>query len=659
MKKVAVIGIDTMKEQLISDLMEMGVVEITDQSSKLITGEFDLPVDKDGNEEKVAELDRKISQVSRALETLEHYNPEKKPLIVTRKGVKKKDFAKTLENKEKIQADIEYVLSLNDKLQKTQDQINRANSDLTSVTPWQEYTLPLEMTGTETTGMTVGILPSSIEMEPVLQEIADKTDNAIVREVSRDKDLIYLAVLVTREKEEDVISILKQYGFTAVSFKDLEGTPKEIMARKYEEISALHKECEDIEAEIGASSHLIYEIECVHDSLSMERGKEQIKERLMKTERTFYFEGWVPVPCEESVTKALEDNGCYFAMKNPEEDEEVPVLTHNSSFITPFEAITDMYSLPDYHGIDPTKYFAIFYALFFGIMLSDAGYGIIITIATFIIMKKFDLEGMMAKMIKMFFFCGISTIFWGAMFGGWFGDIVPVVARTFFDKEIVIESLWFNPLDDPTKLLIFSLLFGVVHIFLGMALSASMMIRRGHLFDAICDVFSWYMVIAGAGLWLAGGMLFPAAKTIGMYVAIAGAAILLLTGGRKKKGLGKITGGLGQIYNVTSYVSDILSYARLLALGLATGVIAQVVNTMGTLMGGGVLGAIVLVIVFLIGHTFNLAINALGSFVHASRLQYIEFFGKFYEDGGEPFAPFKKETKYVKLINDANGGKIK
>ncbi|HKM28253.1 MAG TPA: V-type ATPase 116kDa subunit family protein, partial [Anaerovoracaceae bacterium] len=293
------------------------------------------------------------------------------------------------------------------------------------------------------------------------------------------------------------------------------------------------------------------------------------------------------------------------------------------------------------------------------IMLSDAGYGIIITIATFVIMKKFDLEGMMAKMIKMFFFCGISTIFWGAMFGGWFGDIVPVVARTFFDKEIVIEPLWFNPLDDPTKLLIFSLLFGVVHIFLGMALSASMMIRRGHLFDAIFDVFSWYMVIAGAGLWLAGGMLFPAAKTIGMYVAIAGAAILLLTGGRKKKGLGKITGGLGQIYNVTSYVSDILSYARLLALGLATGVIAQVVNTMGTLMGGGVLGAIVLVIVFLIGHTFNLAINALGSFVHASRLQYIEFFGKFYEDGGEPFAPFKKETKYVKLINDANGGKIK
>lgn len=398
-------------------------------------------------------------------------------------------------------------------------------------------------------------------------------------------------------------------------------------------------------------------IECLHDELIIERDREKVKSKLVKTKRTFNLEGWVPEGSEDAISKMLSDNECCYAFREPREDEEVPVLVQNSSMVQPFEAITEMYSLPSYRGLDPTKFFAFFYAMFFGIMLSDAGYGIVIAIACFVILKKYDLEGMTYRMIKMFFYCGLATIFWGALFGGWFGDIVQVAGKTIFNVDVAIQPLWFNPINDPTRLLIWSLVFGIIHLFLGMGLNAAMLIKRGKLFDAICDVFSWYFVILGAVMWLAGGAISPMVAKIGMYMAILGAAILLFTGGRHNKGIGKITGGLSSLYNITSYISDILSYSRLLALGLATGVIASVVNTMGSLAGGGVFGVIVLLVVFVFGHTFNMAINALGAFVHSSRLQYIEFFGKFYEDGGDEFDPFRKNTKYVRITNENNGGR--
>ena len=321
------------------------------------------------------------------------------------------------------------------------------------------------------------------------------------------------------------------------------------------------------------------------------------------------------------------------------------------AFFVPFESITEMYSLPDYKGFDPTSIFALFYAIFFGMMLSDAGYGIVMAVGCFIALKKYDLEGNTYKMIKLFFYCGISTTFWGAMFGGWFGDFVQVFSRTILGKEIAVNPIWFNPIEDPMTLLIFSLGLGVIHIFIGMGIKAYMQIKDGHLFDAICDEGFWYLTILGLIGWLAGSSFGAAVVTIGKWMAIVGVAGLLLTGGRDKKGFGKVIGGLGSVYNITSYLSDILSYARLLALGLATGVIAQVVNTMGAMGGGGVKGCIILLIAFVLGHTLNLAINALGAFIHASRLQYIEFFGKFYEDGGEPFDPFRKKTKYIKIAD--------
>ncbi len=658
MKKVAVIGLDTVKETLISDLMEAGVVQITDQARRLTEDEaFQGLGTRDGDEDEVAALDQQINRVAVALETLEKYSTAKSPLFFTRRAMKKGEFAKAMEDRKKLVSDTDKVLGFNDELHRLKEAINKKNADLAAVKPWVVYGLPLELEETKSTTINLGVVPSTVDMAALTEKLHQGRDTLFLAEAGRDKDLIYLLVITMKEDQEEPLTILKQYGYTPTPFKGWAGTAAENKDRIEREIKEAEQRCAQVEKEIDGLYDLKDGIECLYDQLVMERDHEKVKSKLLKTKRTFNLEGWVPEPARKAVDKLLEKHECCYAYREPREDEDVPVLIQNNSAAYPFEAITEMYSLPDYRGVDPTKYFALFYAMFFGIMLSDAGYGLVIAIACFIILRKFALEGMTGRMIKMFFLCGLSTVFWGAMFGGWFGDFIQVAARTIFHKEVAIGPIWFNPIEDPTRLLIWSLVFGVIHLFLGMGINAAMLIKRGHVLDAICDVFSWYLVILGAAMWLGGGMISQAIVKPGMCMAILGALILLFTGGRKNKGIGKVTGGLSALYNVTSYVSDILSYSRLLALGLATGVIATVVNTMGSLAGGGIFGTIVLLVVFVFGHTFNLAINALGAFVHSSRLQYIEFFGKFYEDGGEEFDPFRKNTKYIRLTSDMDGGK--
>ena len=645
------IGLDTGKEALMSQLMDFGAVEFTDQSSKLDEESWRNAVMQDENQEAVAGLEGKISRAELALTGLEKYDTGKSPLFHTRRALKRSKAQEILENFQKTESDTELILSFNEKLHQTTEKLNKLEADRLSLLPWSAYDLPLEEEETQTCKVYMGVLPVLTDWSEVVRELETEIGTICLQRVTSDKDMHYVAAIVAKDMEEQALAILKQNGFAETSFKEFKGTVQENLKRIQNEKDMLQTEFSGIEKEISDRSDWKESIEEYYDLLNIQADKERIKTKLLKTKRTFFVEGWIPERCVKGAQKILDENQCYYMFRDPEEGETVPVLIENKSFFTPFESITEMYSLPDYRGFDPTSIFALFYAIFFGMMLSDAGYGIVIALACFIVLKKFDLEGMTKKMIKLFFYCGISTVFWGALFGGWFGDFVQVFTREIFGNEVIIKPLWFNPIEDPMKLLIFSIALGILHIFIGMGIKAYMQIKEGNWFDAVCDEGFWFLTIVGLIAWLGGGMISDSFTTVGMWMTIAGALGLLLTGGRHNKGFGKITGGLGNIYNITSYLSDILSYARLLALGLATGVIAQVVNTMGAMGGGGVKGVIILLFAFIVGHTFNLAINALGAFIHASRLQYIEFFGKFYEDGGEPFEPFRKRTKYIKFID--------
>lgn len=657
MEKIAVIGLDDAEENLINKLMDLGMVEITDSAIELSEEEQTDLVVRDGDDAKVVSMESYISRVDTSIELLDRYGKFKPPLFFTRKAMNKSDFKKVMERRAEISRNVDYLMGISEKLHDCRDFINKRNSELAALNPWEKYDLPIDLEETIYTNIDLGIVPATVDIEVVTKAIEEISEYAYLVELNRDKDMIYLVMISLKTDTDEIIGKLKQWGYTQVTSRDFRGTVHDNIQRIHSEIFETNKQVEKLQEKIAASEHMRFDIQCLQDQLIMERDHEKVKSRLLKTGRTFNLVGWIPSECKNRVEEVLDQAGCYYTYRNPKEGEEVPVLTHNTKFGTPFSVITEMYSLPDYRGFDPTDIFSIFYALFFGLMLSDAGYGLVMTVACFIILKKYDLEGFTKNMIKMFLYCGIATIFWGALFGGWFGDFIPTITRTASGHEIPVHPIWFNPVEDPTRLLIFSLIFGVIHLFIGMGINAYMLIKRGHLFDAICDIFSWYMIILGGGAWLAGNSISPEIVTPGKIVCIIGAAIVLLTGGREKKGIGKVTGGLGALYGVTGYISDILSYARLLALGLATGVIANVVNLLGSMMGTGLAGCVAMIIVGLIGHTFNMAINALGSFVHASRLQYIEFFGKFYEDGGEPFDPFHKNTKYIRLMNDCDGGK--
>ncbi len=652
MKKVSAIGIDTFKDEFISGLIGLEAVQITDESRKLTDSFGSFGMKKNGGLEEVQYYEAKIARAARALEVIEQYGNIKKPLIVTRRAVSDERRLRIVTNEAVLENEVEKLIGIKEDIKKTAGEINRLELERIMLTPWKDNDVPLEMSGTAATNIIRFVMPINSELNVLSGAISEKTELYSIYEVASDKDMRYLIVIVSKPSAAVVTEVLDEFGFQQLDFSGFTGTASENLKKNTIKKEELTSRIKNLEEEIRNSAFRKEEIENYSDILTVEADKNAAKAMLLRTKRAFYLEGWIPENRVGELDSLIEGRECCYEVRDPEDGEEVPVLLKNSRFFTPIETITELYSLPAYGSFDPTSIYALFYICFFGMMFSDAGYGLLMVALCLLALKKFDLEGGTKKMVQGFMYCGVSTAFWGVMYGGWFGDFFEVFARTALGREIDIKPLWFDPLDDPLKLLVFSLGLGVAHIFIGMGIDAYNKIRRGEFADAICDVGFWYVTLTGAILWLAGGYAGSSIAASGKYLFIAGILGLLLTGGRKRKGFGKVIGGLSNVYNITAYMSDILSYARILALGLATGVISQVVNTMGSLSGPGVMGTIVLLTVFIAGHTLNFAINVLGAFIHSSRLQYVEFFGKFYEDGGEAFMPLKRNTKYIRIENN-------
>ena len=653
MSKLSVIGLNDCKAKIIKSIMDLGVVEINNQDAKLTDENWNTLVEKDGDESAVYEFDAKIAEVSSALEALNKYDTGKKPLFKVRKPLNENEFNDRLSKKEFIESKCEEVNNTYKELTRLKNEETKINTAIIALNPWVNYELSLDMNGTKYTSIFIGTMPVTISYDQVCAIVEEKSKMAEVYKVASDADQSYLSVVCLRDDKDQVLDALRLNGFNPITFNDTTGKASENIKELEKEIAQVREDISEKEQELSKLNSVKEELELLHDDYIIARDKAKILSSIVKTKSVFYFDGWLPTVKEEEVKKALDENGAYYEITEPEKGEETPIMLKQNAFSEPFEAITNLYGTPSINDIDPTPFLAPFYFIFFGLMLSDAGYGIMMTVGCIILLKMFRFEGMMKKLIKMFMYCGISTTFWGIMFGGWFGDFIPVVASTLFNKEIVINPVWFNPIENPMLLLAFSLILGGIHIFVGLGLKAYILIKNGNFMEAVLDIFVWYIFLIGLVFLGLGFSMVPPLKMVGTVMSIFGAVVILFTGGRKKKGIfGKITGGLGSLYGTTSYLSDVLSYSRLLALGLATGVIAQVINTLGSIAGGGIKGAIVMIIAFFVGHVFNFAINVLGSFVHSSRLQYVEFFGKFFEGGGKPFNPFGRKTKYVDIIKE-------
>ena len=421
--------------------------------------------------------------------------------------------------------------------------------------------------------------------------------------------------------------MLRGFNTSRPDFSSLSGNPAENISALKGQVEAGGKEIDRLTEQLKVMAKNANLLKTGSDMVAMQIDDQNVRQNIFQTQSVFALTGWITADDAGKVKKLLRYYTCYYTLADPQEGDNPPVKLKNNNFVRPYEIITEMYSLPSPTSIDPTAALTPFFILFFGMMLADAGYGLLVLILCIVGLKvlKPD-EGFLKNALQIGVSCSISTIFWGAMFGGYFGNLVTQVAESWFGMTVTVPSV-FDPLNDPMSVMILSFILGGIHLFVGMGIKIYMLAREGHLMDGLMDVGLWYLVLIGLPL-----MLLPAFFNVGMVLAIVGAVGLVLTQGRHEKNiLMKPIKGVMSLYDITSYLSDVLSYSRILALGLAGGVIANVFNLLGTMPGFNLIGIIVFVLIFVIGTAFNVAISGLGAYVHTARLQYVEFFGKFYE----------------------------
>ena len=662
MQRISICALKKDRKAILEKIQSMGIMEMSQVAE-----------DEDGFEKMDTisarqSFEKKASLSESALDILDAYAPEKKSMFASLEGkklVESDQFAKITAKKEEILEKAERIVACNKEIAEHKAESAKLENQIEALVPWLSLDVPMNCKGTGKTAMLLGTMPGETTLESVYEQIQTgeaQTDAVDVEIINSDQDATYLAVLCLKADAGAVEEALRAAGFAKPS-QTVHAVPAKETAELKTKIEQLNKKIEEIEEEIKGCAKFREELKVIGDYYRMRAKKYEILGTLPQSQRTFVISGYIPKKAAGAVEKAIgEHYDCVIDIDELKEDEEPPTVLQNNAFSSSVEGVLEAYGFPHKGEFDPTTIMSFFYVFFFGMMLSDAAYGAIVAIACFVVLKKYPrMSASMHKSIKLFMFCGLSTIVWGILFSGYFGDAVDVIGRTFFGVEVSVLPLWFAPLNDPMKLLIYSMAFGLVHLFVGLGIKGYMQIKDKQYLDFFCDVVLWFIFLIGLIMMLIPSDIFasiaqvkivfpPVLNTLAKALSIIGAVGLLLMSGRSSKNpVLRLALGAYDIYNITGWLSDVLSYSRLLALGLATGVIASVVNQMGSMLGGGIVGAIGFAIIFVIGHAMNLSINLLGAYVHTNRLQFVEFFGKFYEGGGRPFEPFETDTKYVDI----------
>lgn len=606
MKRLSIVCMKEDRERLLKSLQKCGEIMLCDGG--------------EGRSDQTAA--QKAREMEQLIRQLKPYRPPKS-LFEAPPPVEMDRFEKDSAEDRQLASQMEELL---DGIESLQKQLDSDKALYRQLSPWKELTLPVEQLGDSAyTRSLLGTLPTRLYPEAV-QSAAEH--GAGVDLVSQSPS--HTCLLLTCLKGEE-LTWIKDMGFEPVTLPAERGRISDRMDRLLAGIREQQKQMEhkreqlkELAAGSGAPDLL-----CERYRAQAQREQAPVTE----TVETVCLEGWTPSDRLDRVKKAVEQVTDVYLLdsRDPLPEETVPTVLRNNWFVRQFEGITNMFNAPRYGGVDPNPVMAPWYWLIFGLMMGDAGYGLMMAILIFAGKKLLKPKGNTLKLMNVMLYSSLTTMACGVLFGSYFGE--------------TWRPILFSPLDNPVAMLILTLVIGVAHIFTGMIVSMVTKIRGGQIWDAVFDDLSWMLIIGGIGMFF-----LPAVRTVGMVLAILGAAVVLFTAGRSKKGFfGKVAGGLGGLYGITNYLSDILSYSRILALSLATGVVGMVMNMLAGMLQGSVLGFVLSLAIYLVGHIFNLALGLLSAYVHDCRLQYIEFYGKFYEGGGELFEPFAIHTQYITL----------
>ena len=645
MKRIRLIALAEERDALLSSLLHVGCVEISEPS--------EYPADEDRaallrcDTTDLARVKGELAQLTAALQTLGKYAPQKEGMFAPRRTVSEKELL----DRKMMEESLEKAQCINEHA-KTISQLTarqtRLNAEVMALLPWESFDLPLEETGTRQVSILLGTVPSGVDVDAMSGAVEEAGGECEIRLLSSDREQHYLEVIVHRAREQTVLETLRTFGFSFSQLKDMSGTVRENIRALEEKIAQTARERDEEAAAIKAMGGDTAKLRLCFDCVQQLVATESAKERLLTGGAIIYFNGWVDVPSVGALEKELQKFDCAYELTDPTEEDipNVPVKLKNNALTRCMNVVTEMYSLPAYDGTDPNPLMFPFFVLFFGMMMADMGYGILMIIAALFVLKSKPREGT-RNFMEGVFWCGVSTLGWGAATGGFFGDFIPQIVKIINPESTFQMPALFTPLDDTVAIMIGSVILGCVQIITGMTVSIINKIKAGDFLDALFDEITWWIILGGAGLAILG-----IGNISGIpVVLIVGILMLVFGGTRKAKGFGKVTSLVGLVYNgVTGFFSDALSYVRLMALMLSGSVIASVFNTLGATFGN----VFLFIIIAMIGNALNLVLNLLGCYVHDLRLQCLEFFNRFYKEGGKPYKPLAIQTQYVDVIKEEN-----
>ncbi|MDR1133904.1 MAG: V-type ATP synthase subunit I [Synergistaceae bacterium] len=620
--------------------------------------------DSESLKTRARRLDDLLSEVRFVMRFLEPYAPERGGLSRALGNLPEYSASEleTMASREKFLETAAAVRALEKRALEVKSSLSRVTGLIASLAPLSSlpYSLDFYSRGTESVQGNLFSVPAALADEFKSRISSSLGEDAeIYVSPGGGKDAARIVSVIYARSAAEKLSLAAS-GIQASRIEvppQMAALPRDEISRLDEELSGLNAEEAAITSEIKKTAGDAWELcEACSDKWGVERAKLEAILEGEHTEQIIVESFWIPEEKLADFKGAVSrwDELTDIVVSEPEEDDEPPVLLKNKKYFSPVEPLVSMYGLPGYRGLDPTSIMAPFFYIFFGICFGDAAYGAIIVAALMILLLRNRVEGTIRKFILMLIISNICAVIFGALTFSWFGDSITSFSFLRFLMPLGhIQIL--DPMNDPITMLLVSLAFGFVQIITGLAIAMYDNVRKGDRFAAFADQGGWIIFLCSLvllGLASAGAVPLPP----GIFKAASaiGAIILVATQGREKKNvLGKLFSGVMSLYNVTGYLGDVLSYSRLLALGLTAAAIGTVINLLTNLVSGvPYVGALLGLLIFVLGHAFGIATNVLGAFVHSLRLQYVEFFGKFYTASGDEFAPLAVKTQYVRVTGE-------
>ncbi|MBN2030125.1 V-type ATP synthase subunit I [bacterium] len=651
MQKVEIFGHRSEKGEVLRMLQDLGIMEVSDFGDT----DQDTPVETVISEtsQKISELKEQYSGVQFSIRFLQPYLPKQnflEKMANKRLMVSREEYVQISESFDYQQVvaqcntfDVEKVELLNqlDKLKKERD----------AVLSWLPMEIPVDqIADTKTTIVRTFTIRKNLceKLISSLESFKDAYDLIRIQQVEIE-DAVLLIYL--KEERDAIEAVLQEIEHHDVSWEGYQGTPKQIVASIEREMDEMEQKLKWIAKETVKMVAHRPKLLLMEDYLSNAIERLEIEKQFAQTKNAFVIQGWTRTEDFDQLQEQIEKQFSMARVIRAEQakGEKPPVLLKNKNFSEPFEVVTNLYGSPSYYEIDPTPALAPFFILLLAICITDGGYGLVMALFGFVAMKFLRLGQGMRKLFKIIFYTGIVTVVVGIFTGGYFGIDFSGLSPSL--QALRNRFLFVDPMNQPVLFLLVSFAIGFVHISFGVLVEFYDKFRKGKWVDGLFDQISWIFFLWGIALYAVSsfGLLPSIVGVICKWMALVSGLVIFLFSGRENKSIiGRLGSGLFELYGITGYFGDILSYSRVMAMGMATGVIAMVVNIfVGMVKGIPVVGIVVAALLFVFGHIFNILINLVSGFVHTMRLQFVEFFGKFLEGDGKPFKPFQTSYRYV------------